>query len=112
MSNPRFTVNDATVLHAGVEFRSRVRSGWGYALRGGYYNAPDNRIRLSDVSTTDPSVAPNFKSAFRGGKDFDHLTGGVSLITPAGFQMQFATDLANSGNEYLASAIYRWGKVQ
>lgn len=112
VSNLEFTVDDATVVHAGAEFRSRVRSGWGYAMRGGYYDAPDNRIRLSEVSSSDPAVTASFLEAFSGGENVDHFTGGFSLITPGGFQLQFAADVADSGNEYLASAIYRFGKIQ
>jgi len=112
VSNLEFTVDDATVVHAGAEFRSRVRSGWGYAARGGYYDAPDNRIRLKQVTSSDPAVASAFREAFSGGEKVDHFTGGFSLITPGGFQIQFAADIANSGNEFLASGIYRFGKMK
>ena len=112
VSNLEFTVDDATVVHAGAEFRSRVRSGWGYAARGGYYDAPDNRIRLKQVTSSDPAVASAFREAFSGGENVDHFTGGFSLITPGGFQIQFAADIADTGNEYLASGIYRFGKMK
>jgi len=108
-----FDVDDATVFHGGVEFLSR-RGGWTYAVRAGYYNAPDNRIRLTDIQTQTGSaeVQASYLNAFRGGDKTDHFTGGVSLNTPAGFQVQFAGDFANTGNEYLVSAIYRLGKVR
>ena len=120
LANPHFTVDDATVIHAGFEFRSRSRGGWGYALRSGYYDAPDNRIRLQSISVTLAGATPgtisaiesNYREAFKGGKKVNHATGGFSIISPGGFQMQFAADLADSGNEYLASAIYRFGKLR
>lgn len=115
----KFDVDDAAVLHAGAEFFSTSQRGWGYAVRAGFYNAPDNRIRLTDVSvtSTDPLVtAPLLegvlRDVFRGGEDVNHFTAGLSLNTPAGFQMQFAGDFADTGNEFLASAIYRFGKVR
>lgn len=112
-TNPVFDVDDATVLHAGVEFFSRTRAGWGYMVRGGYYNAPDNRIRLTEVSVSGSNAAAIeglLRDTFRGGEEVDHFTAGFSLNTPAGLHMQFAGDFADTGNEFLASAIYRFGK--
>src|SRR5207245_10137546 len=100
--------------------RSRSRGGWGYALRSGYYDAPDNRIRLQSISVTLAGATPgtisaiesNYREAFKGGKKVNHATGGFSIITHGGLPMQFPADLADSGNEYLASAIYRFGKLR
>ena len=108
----KFDVDDATVLHGGAEFFFGGRGGWRYAFRGGYYNAPDNRIRLTDVNSGNAEIDGLFKDVFRGGRDLSHYTGGISINTPAGIQMQLAGDFADSGNEYLVSAIYRYGKIR
>ncbi|MBI1950077.1 MAG: hypothetical protein HYS34_01785 [Acidobacteria bacterium] len=107
-----FDVEDATVLHGGAEFFFGGRGGWRYALRGGYYNAPDNRIRLTNVASGSAEIDGIFRDVFRGGRDLSHYTGGISINSPAGIQMQLAADFADSGNEYLVSAIYRFGKIR
>lgn len=108
----KFDVDDATVLHGGAEFFFGGRGGWRYAFRGGYYNAPDNRIRLTNVSSGDASIDGIFRDVFRGGEDVNHYTAGISINTPAGIQMQMAGDFADSGDEFLVSAIYRFGKIR
>jgi long-subunit fatty acid transport protein len=114
----RFTVDDATVVHAGVEYR--LGTSWNWALRAGYYNAPDNRIRLEDV---DVSLAPGatppqtpeqiesvFKEAFSGGDDVNHFTAGFSFQAPGNVTFQFAGDLSEDETEFVMSAIWRFGK--
>lgn len=126
VSDPEFTVDDATVVHAGVEFLSLNWSGWSYALRGGYYNAPDNRIRLDKVTVcegadltppcpgtaTAAEIEALLKDVFRGAEEVDHFTVGISVVTPIGLQLQFAGDLADDSDQYVASAIFRFGKVR
>lgn len=111
-----FEVDDATVVHAGVEFFFRSRGAWGHAFRAGYFNAPDNRIRLTQVRSLHPEIGPQieaiFKDVFRGGEDQDHYTVGFSLNAPVGIQVQFAADFADDEKQYVASAIYRFGKTR
>ncbi len=107
-----FDVDDAVVLHAGVEYFFVSSGSWGHAIRAGYFNAPDNRIRLSRISSGDADIDRLFKDVFRGGEDVDHYTTGFSLNTPAGIRLQFAADFSDAGDEYLASAIYRFGKTR
>lgn len=117
-SDLKFDVDDATVVHAGAEFFARSQGGWGFAVRAGYFNAPDNRIRLEQVTSTnaDPVVKARieaaFRDVFRGGEDDNHVTAGLSLNTPGGFQLQIAGDFSDAGNEFLASTIFRFGKTQ
>jgi len=112
-----FTVDDATVVHAGVEFNFVSRGRWTHSLRLGYFNAPDNRIRLDRVTSSDPQFVTAgteeiLRDLFRGGEDDDHYTVGFSLGTPVGLTLQFAGDFSDQLDQYIASAIYRFGKVR
>lgn len=107
-----FDVDDGTVVHAGVEFNITSRPGWNHAVRVGYFNQPDNRIRLAEVDTGDPDVDELLLDLFRAGEDLDHYTVGFSFGTPVGLQLQFAGDFSDAGNEFVASGIYRFGKVR
>ena len=108
----RFEVDDATVYHGGVEYNWITRGKVNFALRVGYFNAPDNRIRMTQFNSNNQDVNDVFLDLFRGGEDEDHYTVGFSVIAAAGFQFQAAGDFSDSGDEYLASAIYRFGKVR
>ena len=114
VSNLVFDVDDADVAHAGAEYASQTRGGWRYALRAGYYNAPDNRIRLVQVTSDDmnPEVEDLYRDVFRGDEDYNHFTGGVSLNTPGGFQIQLAGDWSDQGTQYVVSGIFRFGEVR
>jgi long-subunit fatty acid transport protein len=120
VQNLKFDVDDALVFHAGVEYFSFFRSGWGYALRAGYYTAPDNRIRLTEVEAVDQSLTPEararveeiYKDVFRGAEDVDHVTAGFSFNTPIGLQLQVAGDFSDVGDQFLVSAKYRFGKYR
>ena len=107
-----FEVDDATVVHAGVEFSLQSKGGWTSALRAGYFNSPDNRIRLTEVNSGDPQVDRIFKDIFRGGEDVNHYTTGFSVTLPIGLQIQAAADFSDDGQEYLISSIYRFGPVR
>lgn len=107
-----FTVDDATVPHAGVEYSFTSGGGkWTQAVRVGYYLEPDNRIRLDRID--DPSVPADrrdfFLDLFRGGEDLDHFTVGFSVGTPIGLELQFAGDFSDSNDVLLGSAIVRFG---
>lgn len=106
----KYAVDDATVFRGGAEFRSQTRGGWGYALRAGYYLAPDNRIRLEEVNSGDAQVDALYKKVFGAGEDQDHFTAGFTLNVKGGFAVQAAGDFSDEGNQYLLSGIYRFGK--
>jgi hypothetical protein len=110
-----FEVDNAIVGHGGIEYTVHSPGGqWTYSIRAGYFNAPDNRIRLASVDTGDEQLDAIFMDIFRGGEDFDHFTAGVSLGTPEDFgvTLQFAADLSDEGDQYLFSAIYRFGRTR
>jgi len=108
-----FDVDDATVAHAGVEYSFASRGRWVHGIRVGYFNAPDNRIRLTAADTGDDTVDTILLDLFRAGEDVNHYTVGFSLDTPVGFQIQVAGNFADGGdNEYVASAIWRFGKIR
>jgi hypothetical protein len=93
-----FDVDDATVVHAGIEYN--------------YYNAPDNRIRLVGIDTGDPQIDEIYLDLFRGGEAVNHYNLGFSFGTPVGLQLQLAADLSDVGNQYVMSAIYRFGRLR
>jgi hypothetical protein len=108
-----FDVDDATVAHVGLEYSFASRGRWVHGLRVGYFNAPDNRIRLESANTGDDTVDAILLDLFRAGDDINHFTVGFSLDTPAGFQIQVAGNFADGGDdEYVASAIWRFGKIR
>lgn len=106
-----FDVDDATVVHAGVEFSMISQGNWTQAVRAGYFNAPDNRIRLVSIDSGDPQVDRLYKKVFSGGSNENHYTAGFSIGTPIGIQLQLGADFSESAKEYVVSAIYRFGKV-
>jgi long-subunit fatty acid transport protein len=118
-----FDVDDATVVHAGVEYFFTSKGQWNHAVRVGYFNAPDNRIRLDEIAPNpdrDPTIDAILLDLFREGEDVDHLTVGFSVNVPlhvkkpphVSFELQFAANLSDAGDEYLASTIWRFGRIQ
>jgi long-chain fatty acid transport protein len=107
-----FDVDDATVVHLGVEYNLITRGRWTYGFRVGFFNAPDNRIRMTQFNSTDDTTNEVFLDAFSGGEDQNHYTAGFSFNTPISLQFQFAGDFAENSTQFLASAIYRFGKVR
>ncbi len=115
-----FDVDDATVVHAGIEYSFISRGSWNHAIRVGYYNAPDNRIRLEgiDLESVNPGDPQNaqleaiYRDLFRGGDDENHYTVGFSINTPAGLNLQFAGDWTEENTDYVASAIWRFGRTR
>ena len=115
----KFTVDDATVVHAGLEYLI-PKGSWTWSVRGGYYNAPDNRIRLDSVAITDTTggsapVPPAqlekvFKDLFAAGESENHYTAGFSFETPIQLQFQFAVDLSSDTDQFVMSAIWRFGE--
>jgi hypothetical protein len=105
-----YTVDDATVIRTGVEKGFRGRGGWVYYLRGGYFNLPDSRIRMTSFPSTDPAIDAVFLEAFRGGEDEDHFTAGFEIRTPLDLRLDIAADFADSRDEIVGSMIYRFGK--
>ena len=112
IDNLVFDVDDANVIHAGVEYNIPTRGRWTYFVRGGYYNAPDNRIRLVGIDTGDPEIDEIYLDLFRGGETVNHYNLGFSFGTPIGLQLQFAADLSDVGNQVVVSGIYRFGGLR
>jgi long-subunit fatty acid transport protein len=112
-----YTVDDATVPHAGIEYFFTSGGGdWTQAIRVGYYNEADNRIRLQSIDVNESDAALKLQreefllDLFAGGEDLDHFTVGFSIGTPSGIEIQFAGDFSDSNDVLVASAIYRFGK--
>ena len=113
VDNLRFDVDDATVFRAGAEYAFVTRGQWQYAIRGGYFNQPDNKIALQSIDNAliDPDIEEIFLDLFREGEDVDHFTAGVTLGTPQGLQLQFAGDFSDEGDVFVGSVIYQFGKT-
>ena len=64
----------------------------------------------ASVDTGDPEQDEILLDAFRGGEDENHFTAGLSFGTPVNFYVQLAADLADTTDQYVVSAIWRFGK--
>ncbi len=109
-----FTVDDATVVRGGIEYFVPLKSRASFAVRAGFYNAPDNRIRLTEVNSGDPEIDQLFLSVFRGGESLNHVTAGFSVNTPSniGLAFQVAGDVSKETTEIVVSTIWRFGKTR
>jgi len=109
---PVYDVDDATVVHMGAEYTVITDGNWNFGFRGGFYNAPDNRIRMTEFPTTDPDIEALYLDAFRGGEDETHFTGGFSFTAPSGIQVQLAADVSDLVDQVIVSAIWRTGRLR
>jgi hypothetical protein len=107
-----YDVDDATVVHFGVEYNLLTQGRWTYAFRAGFFNAPDNRIRMTQFNSNDQEINDLYLEAFAGGESENHYTLGFSFNSPIGLQMQFAADLSSVENQFVISTILRLGKVR
>lgn len=110
----RYAVDDATVVHAGLQYSFRT-GGVVHSLRGGFYNAPDNLIRLTRFSNGQPNdtIEPVYKQAFGGGQDENHFTLGYGAqIINNNWVFQVAADRGDNSTEYVASAVLRFGPTR
>ena len=67
---------------------------------------------LEKLAPDSPVLSEALVDLFRGGEDENHFTLGFSLNTPAGLQFQLAGDFTDGVDEYVLSAIYRFGRVR
>ena len=113
-AEPVFEVDDATVAHFGFEYTLRTSGEWAYGFRGGYFNSPDNQLRMTEFDIGNPEVEQAVMDVFGGGEDVNHYTVGFSFKTPVDLQLQLAGDFASSGgtDQYLFSLIWRFGKTR
>jgi len=107
-----FDVDDATVVHVGAEYNLITKGRWTYGFRAGYFNAPDNKIRMTQFNSTSDEINEAYLQAFAGGESEDHFTAGFSFTTPVGLQFQFAGDFSDTAQQFVVSAIWRIGKVR
>jgi len=116
--SPEFAVDDANVVHAGAEFvLNNIRgSGVKLALSGGFFNAPDNRIRLEKFNSNNAEIRHLYEDAFRGGGDTNHYTAGTFVSFPLGgfnsMVIQAAGDFSDRGTEFVLSTLLRFGKAR
>ena len=59
-----------------------------------------------------PGLGLWLQKMIRGGEAVDHYNLGFSFGTPVGLQLQLAADLSDVGNQYVLSAIYRFGGLR
>ena len=109
-----YTVDDATVFHFGLEYNNVSRGGWTQAIRAGYYNDPDKRIRMTEFNSLNQEVNDLYLNVFSGGSSVNHYTVGFSVgRSPARGQsvtLQFAGDFSDVSNVYVGSLLWRFGK--
>lgn len=100
-----FAVEDAHILHAGVEYLLPAgQTVLGFLL--GYFNEPDRRIRMWQFNSTNADMNQVFETAFGAGRDEHHLTGGISLKRGASI-LQLAGDFSAGGHRVLAAYLLR-----
>jgi long-subunit fatty acid transport protein len=105
-----YTVDDGSVVRAGVEYTPRLARGRGtrLALRAGYYRTPDSRIRMSRFNSTDPAVNALYLEAFGGGEAEDHYTGGVGFSFGRS-SFDIAAETSDPGTRIVGAWIVSWG---
>ncbi len=107
-----FDVDDATVVHMGISRILPTGGPWSFGVSAGYFNAPDNRIRMTQFNSNDQQINQTFEKVFGGGEDENHLTGGFQVANgEAGITFYFAGDFADSADQYLFSMIWRFGNT-
>jgi long-subunit fatty acid transport protein len=115
-TEPVYEVDDGDVIHLGAEYTFGLRGGLvPLGVRAGYYNSPDNRIRLSSFNATGSNagnVNTTFIDAFRGGEEVDHFTAGagIGFGNSLNSTIQVAGDFSDDGTEVLISYILRFLK--
>ncbi len=101
-----FTVENATEVHAGVEYILALGERF-LALRAGIYNDPEHIIRFTGT-TGDPLRDISGKALFPGGDDQIHVTGGLGLVINEHLQIDTAANIADKLMQLSLSAVYRF----
>jgi hypothetical protein len=103
-----FTADDGLIPRLGVEYLAPQASGKiGWAVWGGYYHTPDDRIRMSHFNSDDTSVNAAYREAFRGGEPADHLTGGFGLEVGSS-SFRFAGETSSEERQFVGTYTYRF----
>lgn len=105
-SKENYTVDNATEVHAGVEYMIPFGERF-LALRAGVYNEPDHTIRFTGT-TGDPVHDIFEREISPGGEDQIHITGGVGLVVSDRFQIDTAANIADRSTQLSLSAVYRF----
>ncbi len=106
-----YDVDDATVVHLGGEY-SRAFGPWSLAFRGGYFNEPDSRIRMTDFNSNSDSINAAFLATSEPEDDDHHVTAGFSVSSPRGLRFHLAADFADLTDRFLFSAAWRTGRAR
>lgn len=98
-----FTVDDQTNLHVGGEYLLPQRGETTWALRAGFHQDKDSRIR-ADFAPGDFGLGSN--DNFPGRDDDDHYSAGVGVVLNQRFQIDATADFSDFGTEAVVSFIY------
>ena len=100
-TDARFTVDDATEIHVGIEYLFVVGET-PIALRIGGWSDPDRRIRSADADEF------GLLAVFPKGEDLVHITGGFGLTLKQSIQLDFAIDSSSETTDFVMSSIFRF----
>ena len=79
------------------------------AFRGGYFQTPDSRIRMTQFNSLDPQVNEVYLDAFRGGEELDHYTVGVGFEINS-VAIELAASFSSAGWQFVESVVFKLGK--
>ncbi|MCP4396515.1 MAG: hypothetical protein GY801_04255 [bacterium] len=107
-SKENFTVDNATEVHAGVEYILPAGKQY-FALRAGIYNDPDHTIRFTGATKqANPMHDIVGREVYPGGNDQIHLTGGLGVVFNKHFQIDTAANIAERNKQLSFSMVYRF----
>lgn len=101
-----FTVDDQTNLHFGVEYVLAQSSKNMWAIRGGYYQERDNRLR-ADFPDGEFGYGLANNATFPEGEDENHYSLGLGIVIGDRFQMDLGAEASSSTFEAVWSLTYR-----
>ncbi len=103
----RFTIQDITEIHAGVEYSFPLAGEKALFVRAGSWLEPDHRLRYAAAANNnDDKVEVRFNTLEE--EDRTHVTGGLGLTFGSRFQVDLAADLSDLADIVSVSAVYRF----
>jgi len=103
----RFSMEDATEIHAGAELQTPLAGGHALYLRAGGWFDPDHRLRVVPApNQLDQKIEVRFNSLEE--EDQVHFTGGLGLTFGTHVQVDLAADFSDLADVVSLSAVYRF----
>jgi long-subunit fatty acid transport protein len=102
-----YQVDDAWEYHIGGEGVVFIK-GHAVALRQGYYLRPSNSLTVESAPTLDPISRQFLDRLYTKKDDEHHFTFGAGIVFGPHFQLDWAADIANTTDSFVASTVVRF----